>query len=195
MFIFPQGSTSVTVYLWIKDSGTGAGKTGLVYNSAGLVASYVRPRTNRTGITLVTQTVPGAWSSGGFVEVDGTNMPGLYRFDVPNAALAAGENYCIVHLQKSDAIADPLLILLDALPDIQTGAVVADGSNTATTFKTDLASTTNDFYKDSYLLFRTGSLAGQQKKILGYNGSSKFVTVPAFTGVPSSNDLFTIVNR
>ena len=195
MFIFPQGSTSVTVYLWIKDSGTGAGKTGLVYNSAGLVASYVRPRTNRTGITLVTQTVPGAWSSGGFVEVDGTNMPGLYRFDVPNAALAAGENYCIVHLQKSDAIADPLLILLDALPDIQTGAVVADGSNTATTFKTDLASTTNDFYKDSYLLFRTGSLAGQQKKILGYNGTSKFVTVPAFTGAPSSNDLFTIVNR
>jgi len=195
MFIFPQGSTSVTVYLWIKDTTTGAGKTGLLYNSAGLVASYIRPRTGRTAITLATQSVTGSWSSGGFVEVDATNMPGLYRFDMPDAALAAGENYAIVQLNKSDAIADPLLVLLDALPDIITGSVVADGSNSATTFKTDLASTSNDFYKDSYLLFRTGALAGQQRKILGYNGSSKFVTVPTFTGTPNSNDLFTIINR
>jgi hypothetical protein len=41
-------------------------------------------------ITLVTQTATGAWSSGGFAEISSSLVPGVYRLDVPNAALAAG---------------------------------------------------------------------------------------------------------
>lgn len=96
-----KGATSQTVYLFIRDSSatTGAGLTGLAYNSGSLVASYVRPLGSRTAITLATQTVTGAWSSGGFVEVDATNMPGVYRLDVPDAVFASGVNSAIVMLK------------------------------------------------------------------------------------------------
>lgn len=88
--IIKAGATSQTVDVFILDSTstTGAGKTGLAYNTAGLKAYYRKGATGTaTAITLATQTVGGAYSSGGFVEIDATNMPGLYRLDVPNAAI------------------------------------------------------------------------------------------------------------
>ncbi|MDH3267856.1 MAG: hypothetical protein OEM46_03275, partial [Ignavibacteria bacterium] len=62
-------------------------------------AYYVRPGAVATSISLVTQTVTGAYSSGGFVEVSAANMPGVYRFDVPNAVLATGVNSVVVMLK------------------------------------------------------------------------------------------------
>lgn len=96
-----KGATSQVHYVWIRDSSStvGAGLTGLVFNSGSLVASYVRPAGSRTAITLATQTVTGAFSSGGFVEVDATNMPGLYRFDPPDAVFASGVDSAIVMLK------------------------------------------------------------------------------------------------
>ena len=87
-----KDDTSRIEYVFIQDSSvtTGAGLTGLVFNSASLVASYARTAGARVAITLATQTVTGAFSSGGFVEVDATNMPGVYRVDVPDAAFATG---------------------------------------------------------------------------------------------------------
>jgi len=99
--IVTKGATSNSVAVFIRDSSssTGAGLTGLAYNTASLVASYVRPGAARTAITLATQTVTGAYSSGGFVEVDATNMPGVYRLDVPNAVFATGVNSAVVMLK------------------------------------------------------------------------------------------------
>lgn len=96
-----KDATSQILYLFIRDSSvtTGAGLTGLVFNSSGLTAYYVRPAGSATSISLVTQTATGAYSSGGFVAVDGTNMPGVYRFDVPNAVLATGVNSAVVMLK------------------------------------------------------------------------------------------------
>ena len=52
------------------------------------MASYRKGATgSRVAITLATQTVGGAFSSGGFVEIDATNMKGVYRLDLPNAAV------------------------------------------------------------------------------------------------------------
>lgn len=86
------GATSQTINIFIQDSSstTGQGLANLVYNSAGLVASYGLPAAARVAISLNTQTVTGAWTTGGFVEIDATNMKGLYRFDIPNAAIASG---------------------------------------------------------------------------------------------------------
>lgn len=84
------GATSQTIDVFIQDSSvsTGAGLTGLVYNTASLTAYYRKGATGTpTAITLATQTVGGAYSSGGFVAVDGTNCPGQYRLDLPNAAV------------------------------------------------------------------------------------------------------------
>jgi hypothetical protein len=59
---------------------------------------------------LVTQTATGAYSSGGFVAVDGTNMPGLYRFDIPNAVFAtAGTDKAVVMLKGATNMAPVLL--------------------------------------------------------------------------------------
>lgn len=74
--------------------------------------------------------------------------------------------------------------------------VVSDGSNTSSTFKTDLTSSTTDFYKDMLLVILDGSLQYQVKKVTGYNGSTKFVTVgPAFTAAPSAGVAFRLVNQ
>lgn len=84
------GATSQTIDVFIQDSSvsTGAGLTGLVYNTSNLTAYYRKGATGTpTAITLATQTVGGAWSSGGFVAVDGTNCPGQYRLDLPNAVV------------------------------------------------------------------------------------------------------------
>jgi hypothetical protein len=105
------GSTSQTVRLFVQDTSKtdGSGLTGLVHNTSGLVAYYSKGATGTaTAITLATQTAGGAWTSGGFVAVDGTNMPGVYRLDVPNAALDS-EVETIVMLRGATNMAPVLL--------------------------------------------------------------------------------------
>ena len=95
------GATSQTVYVFIQDSSvtTGAGLTGLAFNTAGLTAYYVNNRGAATAITLATlASATAAWTSGGFIAVDGTNMAGVYRIDLPDAAVASG-NQTIVTLR------------------------------------------------------------------------------------------------
>jgi len=77
------GSTSQSIELYL-------GATGLTASTSGLSARYNRTRTASVAITLVARTIAQAWTSGGFAEVDATNMPGVYRLDLPDAALAAG---------------------------------------------------------------------------------------------------------
>lgn len=75
-----------------------------------------------------------------------------------------------------------------------TGAV-NDGAPSATTFVTDLPAGTDDHYKDSFLLFTAGALAGQVRKVTAYNGTTKAVTCAAFTGAPGNGDAFRIINN
>lgn len=79
---------------------------------------------------------------------------------------------------------------------ITTGAVATDAGNSATAFKTDLASAVNDYWKDCLLLLTSGALAGQVKKVTGYNGTTKVVTVDGgFTSTPADAVTFAIINR
>jgi len=77
------GSTSQSIELYL-------GATGLTASTSGLTARYNRTRTASVSIPLVARTIAQAWTSGGFAEVDATNMPGVYRLDLPDAALAVG---------------------------------------------------------------------------------------------------------
>lgn len=78
-----SGTTSRTEYVYLNT-------TGFVYNTVGLSASYIREGGSRVSIPLVSQTVNGTYTSGGFVEVDAVNMPGVYRVDTPDALFASG---------------------------------------------------------------------------------------------------------
>jgi len=76
------GSTSQSIELYL-------GATGLTASTSGLSARYNRTRTASVNIPLVARTIGQAWISGGFAEVDSVYMPGVYRLDLPDAALAA----------------------------------------------------------------------------------------------------------
>jgi hypothetical protein len=96
---FVSGNTSLVEYINITQSNYGLPLSGLTYNSSGLTAYYIRPGGAPTAITLNNQTTTGAFVSGGFVAVDGTNMPGLYRIDIPNAVFAPGVTKATVYLR------------------------------------------------------------------------------------------------
>jgi hypothetical protein len=111
------GLTSQTIDIFLQDSSssTGQGLAGLVYNSASLVASYRKGATgSRTAITLATQTVGGAWFSGGFVEIDATNMKGVYRLDIPNAAVDT-EGFVTLYLYGATNLL-PTALRIDCRP-------------------------------------------------------------------------------
>jgi hypothetical protein len=79
---------------------------------------------------------------------------------------------------------------------VKTGSVVADGSNSATTFKTDLSEASNDHWKESFLLITSGTLVGAARKIDGFTAATDFVTVnPAFPSTPANGVTFAIINR
>jgi hypothetical protein len=101
-FTVTKGATSVIVPVSIYDSSstTGAKLAGLAFNTGSLTAYYNRMGASggATAITLATAT-KGTWTSGGFVAIDGTNMPGDYELHIPDAALATGANEVAIQLK------------------------------------------------------------------------------------------------
>lgn len=86
------GSTNVTTYVQLE-LADGTPATGLTFATSGLSLRYFRTDTGSVAITPATQTASGAWASGGFAEVSSTTTPGLYRMDIPDAAIASGADH------------------------------------------------------------------------------------------------------
>jgi energy-coupling factor transporter ATP-binding protein EcfA2 len=216
-----QGSTSRSVAVFIGDSrsGTGAGLTGLVHNSAGLVAYYkADTAATATAISLVTATV-GTFTSGGFKEIDATNQPGWYELGIPNAALSAGKIVTITLHGAANMVPASVTVELDqvdyqdgvragltALPNAVFGATggfgpgivragTAQSGSTSSTLKLDAgASATADLYKGAFVLLTGGTGAGQARLATLYNGTTKVATVsPAWAVTPDDTSTFAIV--
>jgi hypothetical protein len=101
----------------------------------------------------------------------------------------------MVKISGDGTAADRLEAVLDATP---TGLVVDDNDPDplATAFETNLAEATNDHYNGAFLVFSSGTLLGQSRKISDYDGTSKVITVAtAFTEAPAGGDTFLIVGR
>ena len=100
--IVTAGKTNVSVYFYIQqDAGAanpGEPQTGLAYTDL-TSGSYCRQGGLRANIAPATlATVDAAHSDGGFIEVDSTNMPGVYRFDPPDAAFVTGVDQVIIDI-------------------------------------------------------------------------------------------------
>jgi hypothetical protein len=128
------GSTSQSIELYL-------GVVGLTSSTSGLAAYYNRTRTASVSIPLVARTIAQAWTSGGFAEVDATNMPGVYRLDLPDAALAAGaDDVTVVVRGASGTNGAVMTVKLSSggLTSAQTASAVwgasPAGYNDATTF-------------------------------------------------------------
>lgn len=103
------GATSQTINILVTDT-SGDPLTGLVHNTAGLTCYYVRPGAAPVAVALATLAANNsAWSSGGFKEVDSANCPGLYRLDVPNAAIAASAPHVVIYLRGATSMAPAIL--------------------------------------------------------------------------------------
>jgi hypothetical protein len=105
------GDTNKTIYVRLRDSTTGLAKTGLLFNSTGAACYYTLPAAAAVQITLATQTVTGAHTDGGFVEVSGTNAKGLYRLDLSDAAIASGD-YTLISIEFDGVIEETIAIPL-----------------------------------------------------------------------------------
>jgi hypothetical protein len=111
-----RGTTSKILRVFVQDvTAAAAGLTGLAYNSASLVAYYIREGdSSATAITLVSATV-GTWVSGGFKEISSTNMPGWYELHLPNAALSGGASVSLMLKGATNMAQLPIEIELDAV--------------------------------------------------------------------------------
>lgn len=117
------GTTSKLLRVFIQDSSstTGAGLTGLVFNTSSLVAYYIKEGDNSTtSISLITATL-GTWASGGFIVVDAANMPGVYEIGIPNAALASGKSV-LVYLKGATNMSPVLLEIELTVSNNQAGS-------------------------------------------------------------------------
>jgi len=123
------GSTSQSIELYL-------GATGLTASTSGLSARYNRTRTASVSIPLVARTIAQAWTSGGFAEVDATGMPGVYRLDLPDAALAAGaDDVTVVVRSASGTNGAVMTVKLSSggLTSAQTASAVWDAATASYT--------------------------------------------------------------
>lgn len=186
-----KGTTSKSVFVNIW--ATAGGKlSGLVYNSAGLTAYYTRQGAAEAAITLATQTVTGAYSSGGFVEIGATNSKGLYRLDIPDAALAAGADHVVICLRGASGM-EQCDLLIELTDPVAVRGKFVTGTLTAQTSTTNLTHG-NDKLNGRRGLVVSGTLAGEEFWVGDYaqtNGQIWFA-VP-LSGAPSNNDEFVLL--
>lgn len=90
-WIITKGSTSQSVDLIITDTD-GIPETSATFESSGIDLEYTQHGSAAVAITEVTQTAGGAYSSGGFVY---TGIPGVFRLDIPNAALTGADRVTV----------------------------------------------------------------------------------------------------
>lgn len=162
-FKITKGATSQILPISIYDSSstTGGKLSGLVFNSAGLTGFYNRSGAAGTAVAISLATATkGTWATGGFVAIDGTNMPGDYELHIPNAALTSGADTVMIQL-KGAANMVPVNVLvwlqavdaqnattmgltnLDATVSSRMATYTQPTGFLAATFPTTVASTTN----------------------------------------------------
>ena len=89
------GSTGVSVHIYL-------GSTGVTFQTPNLTCYYARDNGASVQIPLV-QGNASTWVSGGLFEVSPTTMPGVYKFDIPNAVIQAGAKSASIMLRGANA--------------------------------------------------------------------------------------------
>lgn len=105
--IFKAGATSQSIQIFIADSTSTVGPLGLAALTPGApgaaVPTFYYARNKGAAVSFgnlatISGGVTGAWTSGGFIELDATHLKGLYRLDIPDAAIASGATEVTLYL-------------------------------------------------------------------------------------------------
>lgn len=219
--VIKKDSTDQSVDVFIQDSSstTGAGLTGLVFNSAGLSCYYRRGALgSATALTLATlATIGTAHADGGFKEIDATNMPGWYRLDLSDAIVATGVAYASIQLKGAANMAPcNVEIQLDPVPGdithvggtavsatynawIEALAIASGSSSTSLKFSSsgfDVGANALTLYKGRPVYVATGSRKGSLTFITSMAESGGVFTAtvsPALSGALADNDVIEIL--
>lgn len=213
---------NVTINVFIKDSSDG-GITGLAFDTANLTCYYVRPGSNSAQLALVTQTVTGTHTDGGFVEIDATNMPGLYRLDLSDEIVAIGVRQVNLILQgAAGTVPTEIEIQLDLVDNVWSEILIGSTHNISNSSGKRMreagaplireetaqgpgtgnnqiqldsdASTIANVYDPAMVVIIDGTGAGQSRLILEYNGTDKIATVDKNWRVnPDATSVFQIL--
>lgn len=203
-------STSHSIVVRLQNTSDGSSAVGVTIT--GLTIAYTRERAAAVSTTATAlSTVNAAYSSGKAIEIDGTNAPGDYRVDFPNAAFAAGVNSVTLVVNGPTCFSRPVVVQLVDLTDVVlmatdlanlrdmsknavTAGTVSDAAATTLSFVTNLTEATTDHYKNRILEFTSGALAGQGREISGYDGATKKITLSeALTDAPANGVTFKIL--
>ncbi len=130
-YIFTKGATSQSIELYIVDSTDGTPETGVLFNTAGIDLKYRRKDAAVVSITEAALTTPlltDTWETGGFLEIGN----GVYRLDLPNAALAsaAGIDRVVVFGTVTGMVVLPVTIHLTAF-DLSIASTAQTADHTA----------------------------------------------------------------
>jgi len=89
------GETGKSVHLYL-------GSTGVTFQTPNLTCYYARNNGTSVNIPLVAGNA-STWVSGSLFEVSAVTMPGVYKFDVPNAVIEAGATTASIMLRGANA--------------------------------------------------------------------------------------------
>ena len=189
-------SKNVSVYFYIVGNTVasspwlqGEPVTGLLYSDieTGGSASYLRSSSARQDILLVTTTPGALHTDGGFVEVDATNMPGIYKCDVPDIAFVPGVDEVLISIvaaAANEVVAEPVRV--DLVDDTNTLVeTTINGLTSQTLFTLVDGSTDDDAYNNDTIIVIDVTTSTQRAvgKILDYTGSTKTVRLSFNPGI------------
>lgn len=155
----------------------------------------VTPPIRKSGIVWSAGQVQISKDGGAFTNT--TNLPveiatlsGRYYVTLTPAEMDAG--WVMVKIERPDIQPYDISLSTGGHPS---GIVLTDVGNTSSTFKTNLTESTSDYWRNVLVLFTSGTLFGQVRKVIAYNGTTKFLTVDnGYTGTPANGDYFVLVN-
>lgn len=124
-------------------------------------------------------------------EVDAADHPGVYEFSLTQAETNASRVLVSPVSSTADVSLDPVEIFTS--PQRFFFAVQTNGGNTASSFETDRTETDDDHWNWAWAKALTGALAGQVRRVVGYNGTTKVIATMAFTATPGDGDEFELI--
>jgi len=122
------GSTDISLPILLRSTSDSTEVTGKV--AADVTASYWRQGGSRTNISASDlTTITDAHAAGGWKEVDATNMPGVYRFDIPDAAVATGADWVVITIKVAGAFTVNHFLPLQSLTSIADAILQRSAAN------------------------------------------------------------------
>jgi hypothetical protein len=122
-------------------------------------------------------------------ELDSTDHPGIYLFDLTAAETAADVICVSARSSTGGVLIDPVIAYTQ--PKLFTMGTCT-GTPTTTSIPSDVSEATADHFNNGFILFISGALAGQKAKVTDYDGAGTF-TVQTLTDAPAAGDEFVII--